>query len=236
MAYCLKCGAYIPDGQLACLACGYDPEAEKKKAEEAAASKSRRSSAAAAARQTDSNAEMRARLEEQRRRSQEKNRQWAEQEARRREEAAAREAARREQQEKDREWARQEYEKRQAEKQKAQTETRSSGMGQTFGEYYREHTGSKSSTGNKALAAISYLSILFAIPYFLTPNDEYARFHAKQGMKLFLFGILADILGSLIGLGWLVTLVRLYLIYKGMSNALNGKMEELPWIGNLGEK
>lgn len=232
MAYCLKCGAYIPDSQTKCLACGYDPEEERRKAEEAKAPKNRRSSGSAAARQTESNAEMRARLEEQRKRAQEQNRQWAEQEARRREEAAAREAARKAQQEKDRQWAQQEYEKRQAEK-KAKEETRSSGNGQTFGEYYREHT--QSSKGNRALAAISYLSVLFAVPYFLAPNDKFARFHAKQGLKLFLFGIAADILGALIGLGWLATLVRLYLIYKGMSNALNGKMEELPYIGNIGE-
>ena len=54
-------------------------------------------------------------------------------------------------------------------------------------------------------------------------------------MKLFLFGIVADVLGALIGLGWLATLFRLYLIYKGMSNALSGKKEELPVIGNIGE-
>ena len=228
MAYCLKCGAYIPDGQTVCVACGYDPAEEQKK-EEAAKEKSWGGSAAAA--QTDSNAEMRKRLEEQRRRAKEQNRQWAEQEKRRREEAAARAAARKEQQERERRWAQEEYEKRQAEKRKAQAE--SSGMNQSFGEYYRSHTQS-SEGGNKALAAISYLSVLFAIPYFLTPNDEFARFHAKQGMKLFLFGIIADIVGALIGLGWLVTLVRLYLIYKGMSNALSGKKEELPLIGNLG--
>ena len=226
MAYCLKCGAYIPDGQTVCVACGYDPAEEQRKAEAAKAAKTRRGSAAAA--QTDSNAEMRARLEEQRRRAREQNRQWAEQEKRRREEAAAREAARKEQQERDRRWAQEEYEKRQAEK-KAE-----SGINQSFGDYYRSHT--QSSGGNKALAAISYLSVLFAIPYFLAPNDEFARFHARQGMKLFLFGIVADILGALIGLGWLATLARLYLIYKGMSNALNGKREELPLIGNFGEK
>ena len=230
MAYCLKCGAYIPDGQSGCLACGFDPEEEQRKAEAAKAKKTRGGSASAA--QADSNAEMRARLEEQRRRTQEQNRQWAEQEKRRREEAAARERARKEQQERDRQWAQQEYERRQAEKRKAEAETRSSGAGQSFGDYYREHT--ETSTGNKALAAVSYLSILFAIPYFLAPNDGFARFHAKQGMKLFLFGIVADILGSLIGLGWLVTLVRLFLIYKGMSNALSGKKEELPIIGNIG--
>ena len=41
MAYCLKCGAYIPDGQSGCLACGYDPEEEKKKAEAESAARSR---------------------------------------------------------------------------------------------------------------------------------------------------------------------------------------------------
>ena len=31
MAYCKNCGAYIPDGQNVCLACGYDENAEKQK-------------------------------------------------------------------------------------------------------------------------------------------------------------------------------------------------------------
>ena len=30
MAYCKSCGAYIPDGQTACLACGYN-DSEKKR-------------------------------------------------------------------------------------------------------------------------------------------------------------------------------------------------------------
>ena len=29
MSYCTKCGAYIPDGQTSCLACGFDEAAEK---------------------------------------------------------------------------------------------------------------------------------------------------------------------------------------------------------------
>ena len=87
--------------------------------------------------------------------------------------------------------------------------------------------------GNKALAALSYLSVLFALPYIFMPNDRFAKFHAKQGLKLFVFGIIADVLGAFVGLGWIVTLLRLYLIYKGMSNALNGKKEQLPIIGNI---
>ena len=34
MAYSKKCGAYIPMGETACPACGYDPEAEERQARE----------------------------------------------------------------------------------------------------------------------------------------------------------------------------------------------------------
>ena len=52
-------------------------------------------------------------------------------------------------------------------------------------------------------------------------------------LKLFAFGIVIDVIGGLTGIGWIATLIRLYLIYKGMSNALNGRKEKLPWIGNI---
>ncbi len=224
MAYCVKCGAYIPDGQKGCLACGYDPDTEMKAAEAA-----RSSSAAAQAQYQKTkaeNAELRRRLEEQRKRSQEQNRQWAEQERRRREEQAAREESRRKQQEEDRRWAQEEYERRQAEERTraaAQPDLQYRSVNETGGE------------GNKALAALSYLSVLFAIPYIFTPQDRFAKYHAKQGLKLFIFGIIADVVGALTGFGWIVTLLRLYMIYKGMTNALNGRREPLPWIGTLGE-
>ena len=32
MSYCTKCGAYIPDGQTRCLACGFDEAAAAVKA------------------------------------------------------------------------------------------------------------------------------------------------------------------------------------------------------------
>ncbi len=229
MAYCVKCGAYIPDGQTVCLACGYDPASEQK---EASAAQPR---AGSAARQySRNNEELRRRLDEQRKRSQEKNREWAEQERLRREEQAAREAARREQQERDREWAREEYEKRQEEQRRQEEEARRSYNPDT-GEYHRSYNPGSQGEGNRALAALSYLSVLFALPYIFAPNDRYAKFHAKQGLKLFIFGILADVAASLVGIGWIVSLARLYLIYKGMSNALNGKTEPLPYIGTIGD-
>ena len=227
MAYCLKCGAYIPDGQSICLACGYDPAAEQKAAEEAR--KKADSGKAYQYASSQSNQELRKRLEEQRKRTQEQNRQWAEQEKARREEQASREAARREQQERDHAWAREEYERRQEE----QRTRAASDHGQAS---QNDYAGNTAGEGNKALAALSYLSVLFALPYIFTPQDEYAKFHAKQGLKLFIFGILADAVGALTGFGWILNLARLYLIYKGMSNALNGRTEPLPWIGTIGEK
>ena len=70
MAYCNKCGAYIPDGLSACLACGYDETAEKKQ------------NTGTAARSTSDI--IRERMEEQRKARQEENRRWAEQEETRR--------------------------------------------------------------------------------------------------------------------------------------------------------
>ena len=144
----------------------------------------------------------------------------------RREEQTAREEARRRQQEDDRRWAEEEYRKRQAEQRTSSAFDPDAAVRSNAG-------GVASGEGNKALAALSYLSILFALPYIFTPNDEYAKFHAKQGLKLFVFGIVADMLAAFVGLGWIVTLIRLYLIYKGMTNALNGRKEKLPWIGNI---
>ena len=36
--------------------------------------------------------------------------------------------------------------------------------------------------------------------------------------------------------GGLLNLFRIYCIYKGMTNALNDRMEPLPYIGQFGEK
>ena len=55
-------------------------------------------------------------------------------------------------------------------------------------------------------------------------------------MKLFIFGIVADLLAAMIGIGWVATLARLYLMYKGITNSLNYRMEPLPSIGTIGDK
>lgn len=219
MAYCNKCGAYIPDGLSACLACGYDESAQTKK------------NTGAAAKSTSDI--VRERMEEQRRARQEENRRWAEQEeSRRRQQEQSRQWAeqekqRRQQQEQSRQWAEQEYARRQAERENA-------ARNYTYRSTLNRANPGKTADSGKLFAALSYLSFLFVLPHIFCPQDEFAKFHAKQGLKLFIFTILADTLGALTGFGWILSLLRFYFIYKGMSNAFNGVEEPLPYIGNIG--
>lgn len=222
MAFCKSCGAYIPDGLSACLACGFD-ENEKKAAAEAAQKAEQEAAEQKRIRQEQEDL-ARQEMERQRRLQQEKNRQWAEQEK-----------ARRERQEENRQWAREEYARRQAENEAEEFRTRQSNQSASEANG-TEDRHEKSKTGNQALAALSYLSFFFALPLIFTPEDGFATYHAKQGLRLFIFGAVADLVAKILPLGWILSLFRLYCIYKGITNALHGKKEPLPYIGTLGNK
>ena len=219
MAYCKKCGAYIPDGLSACLACGYDENRVNLDKE--------------AAKTRVANDVVRDRLEEQRRARQEENRRWAEQEEQRRRQQeqnrqwAEQEKQRRQQQEQNRQWAEQEYARRQEERERAARQY-------TYRSTFNPGGLGQSAQSSKVFAALSYLSFLFVLPYILTPQDDFAKYHAKQGLKLFIFTIISDVIGALTGVGWLLSLLRFYFIYKGMRSAFEGRKEPLPWIGEIG--
>ena len=91
--------------------------------------------------------------------------------------------------------------------------------------------------GNKLLAAISYIWILFLVPLLAAKDDAFARYHANQGLVLFLvsiaLGIIAIIpfIGAIISaIGGIVTFVFMIL---GIINALKGEMKPLPLIGGI---
>lgn len=209
MGYCKNCGAYIPDGHTKCLACGLDQtEYEESAAASAAAKKS-------TARRQD-NEELRRQLEEQRKKQQENNRKWAE--------------------------AEYEQRRRAKEEQARFNEARAGTNGQTDrtkadDEFRsRKNVGAAQSEPNKLFAVLSYINILFVLPYLLCRDDEFAMFHARQGMILFIVIAVATLLGSLLNLGWIVQLLGIYFILKGAGNAANGKMEPLPYIGGFFSK
>ena len=90
---------------------------------------------------------------------------------------------------------------------------------------------------NKLMAAISYIWILFLVPLFAAKDDAFARFHANQGLLLFLVSIVLGIIaiipfvGAIISaIGGVVTFIFMIL---GIINALKGEMKPLPFIGGI---
>lgn len=99
---------------------------------------------------------------------------------------------------------------------------------------------SKDVEENKVMAAIGYLGILFLVPLLAKKDSPFAQYHAKQGMILFIFEVIISFvmvipfLGWMIGgLGWLFGVI---LFIMGLVNALGGKMQPLPLIGQFAEK
>lgn len=207
MAYCKSCGAYIPDGQTKCLACGFD---ESVKQQESSTNASAAASAAASGtqrkyRQFDSDF-LRKQLDEQRKRQQENSRKWAETEYAQRQKAKEEQA-------------------------RNFTNTSRTSGGNNYTETVRSAV--QSADHSKLMAGMSYFSALFLVPMLFAKEDKFASFHAKQGLNLFVAGIIGDIAGSMFGLGWLVTLARIYMIFQGVSNVANGRRKKLPYIGEL---
>ena len=108
---------------------------------------------------------------------------------------------------------------------------------------------------NKVMAVLSYIGIFVLIPIFAAKNSPYARYHANQGLVLFIveviWGIFCSILNLCLGLlrifgllFWIVSavvnailgilsLVFLALVIYGIVNAATGKAKPLPVLGRF---
>lgn len=95
--------------------------------------------------------------------------------------------------------------------------------------------------GNKLLAAISYIGILFLVPLLAAKDDAFARYHANQGLVLFIANIAAAIAGFILGfipvigviVAWIIRIALFVLMILGIINALKGEMKPLPLIGGI---
>lgn len=89
---------------------------------------------------------------------------------------------------------------------------------------------------NKIMAVLAYLSWLVLIPLFAASKSKFAYYHCNQGIVLWIFGIVASVLGflPLVGklLGGVVGIVTLVLSILGIVNAATGKAKELPIVGS----
>ena len=101
---------------------------------------------------------------------------------------------------------------------------------------------------NKFMAILAYFGILVLIPIFVAKDSKFARFHANQGLVLFIAAVLYSVAYSILSglivaiswrLYWLVSIVGLlgliFLVWfvLGIINAAGGRAKELPFIGHF---
>lgn len=101
-------------------------------------------------------------------------------------------------------------------------------------------TNPKDIEENKVIAAIGYLGILCVLPLFMKKESPFAQFHGKQGLVLFVVWIALSFINIIPFLGQLIwvlgSLVLLVVMIIGIMNALQGKMWEMPILGDLAKK
>jgi len=91
---------------------------------------------------------------------------------------------------------------------------------------------------HRAHAVVAYLWILFLVPLLGAKDSAFARFHAYQGVTLFLAWVIVGIVErllpySLSGLAWLFSLGLFVLMAIGIRNAIQGRGRPLPLIGTF---
>jgi len=87
----------------------------------------------------------------------------------------------------------------------------------------------------KLVTYLSYFSFLFIVPYLLHKDDEFCRFHANQGLLLFLVNTILNVAGGIFSgvvgiVGWIFTLIC---FIRGLRSVYRGTMEPLPIIGSI---
>ena len=88
------------------------------------------------------------------------------------------------------------------------------------------------------MAILAYLGILVIIPLVTeAKNDPFVKFHAKQGLVLFICEVIGWFLLAVPFFGWIlipiIELCFLVLVILGIMNVVNKQMKELPIIGGL---
>ncbi len=105
---------------------------------------------------------------------------------------------------------------------------------------------------NKGISILSYFGILFLVPLLAAgKTSSYAKFHANQGLNLFIaeigvsiiISVVKAIIYAILGSGFIYGLfnvigilcwIALFALFiMGLINVCSGKMKELPLIGGI---
>ncbi|MBD3244981.1 MAG: DUF4870 domain-containing protein [Candidatus Moranbacteria bacterium] len=104
----------------------------------------------------------------------------------------------------------------------------------------KSSTGNKDIEENKAVAAIGYLGPLCLVPLLAKKESDFAQFHGKQGLVLCIGIVVSWVVIIIPFIGWLLfpllEIAILVFMIMGIINALGGKKEKLPMIGDFADK
>lgn len=82
---------------------------------------------------------------------------------------------------------------------------------------------------SEVMRYLCYMGPLFFIPLLMDGRNEFIRFHANQGLVLFICSLLVSFVFSM----WIFELFFIYCFVKGLLNVNRGLMEPLPVIGKI---
>ncbi|MCL1918994.1 MAG: hypothetical protein FWG14_11865 [Peptococcaceae bacterium] len=98
---------------------------------------------------------------------------------------------------------------------------------------------------NKFVGAVAYIIFLFIVPLLAAKGSPFAKYHANQGLTLWLFGFclptfiyfvvkIIPVVGVYVAfISYALYLGAFVLMIIGIINAINGKMQPLPIIGQF---
>lgn len=95
-------------------------------------------------------------------------------------------------------------------------------------------------TKDNIYAVLAYIWVLCLIPVLTKKDDPFIKFHARQGLMLFIIEIALGIVGIIPLLGVIVSqigyLVCLVVAVMAIIQVLKGKEWKIPYIGEWAEK
>ncbi len=86
------------------------------------------------------------------------------------------------------------------------------------------------SSEQKVWGAVAYLWILSLVALAARKKDDYVRFHANQGLLLFVVSVVSIILGPI---GMVVNIVILIAAVMGIIKSLQGERWPLPAVAGI---
>lgn len=90
---------------------------------------------------------------------------------------------------------------------------------------------------NIVMGVLAYLGPLVIVSYIVAKNDPFVKFHIKQGLVLLVIEAAVWVLGMSLWQLWMilniVNLGVIVLAVLGIVNAVQGKEQELPLVGQF---